>query len=314
MLIPSLQLLIGLLILVIGGEATIKGSLALAKILRLSPALAGVAIVGFGTSAPELFLSIQAALKGSGGLASGNIIGSNIANVWLIGGLIVLLSHLTPKQQAKQPSTLHAAAAGIALLTLSAFAPLGNIPSTLGASLLIPFAIYTYLALKEAAREQTPPPNNEKLPKNALKHGILLALGGLVLMLVGSEAVVAGGQTLARMLGVPETLIGLSILALGTSLPEVVATLVAVRRKALALATGGIFGSTIFNSWLILPLCALILPLKVEENLPDLILAPIAFALFLLGIKSHKRWRLAIGASCILCYIAYWGFLATRVG
>ncbi len=132
-------------------------------------------------------------------------------------------------------------------------------------------------------------------------------------MLVGSEAVVAGGQTLARMLGVPETLVGLSVLALGTSLPEVVATLVAIRRKALALATGGIFGSTIFNSWLILPLCAIVLPLNVEENLPDLILAPVAFVLFWLGIQSHKRWRFAIGLSCVLCYILYWGFLATRV-
>ncbi len=132
-------------------------------------------------------------------------------------------------------------------------------------------------------------------------------------MLIGSEEVVAGGQTLARNLGVPETLIGLSVLALGTSLPEVVATLVAVRRKALALATGGIFGSTIFNSWLILPLCALVLSLDVEENLPDLILAPVAFALFLLGIKSHKRWRAALGLACILCYILYWGFLAARI-
>ena len=311
MLIPSLQLLLGILILVVGGEATVQGSLTLAQRLRLSPALAGVAIVGFGTSAPELFLSLQAAWKGSAGLASGNIIGSNIANVWLIGGLIVLFSHLSKKQQAKQPAPLHAIAAGVALLTLAAFAPLGNIPSTWGAALLIPFAIYTYLAIKEATQTHTKPSTVGKTP--SLKHGILLALGGLVLMLVGSEEVVAGGQTLARMLGVPETIIGLSILALGTSLPEVVATLVAVRRKALALATGGIFGSTIFNSWLILPLCAIILPLDVKESLPDLILAPIAFLLFMLGIKSHKRWRLSLGLACILCYILYWGFLATRV-
>ena len=311
MLVPSLQLLLGLLILVVGGEATVKGSLILAQRLRLSPALAGVAIVGFGTSAPELFLSLQAAWKGSGGLASGNILGSNIANVWLIGGLIILFSHLNTKQQAKQPSPLHAIAAGSALLTLAAFAPLGNIPSTWGATLLIPFAIYTYLAFKEATRTHTKASHHKQLP--SLKHGILLALGGLVLMLIGSEEVVAGGQTLARNLGVPETLIGLSVLALGTSLPEVVATLVAVRRKALALATGGIFGSTIFNSWLILPLCALVLSLDVEENLPDLILAPVAFALFLLGIKSHKRWRAALGLACILCYILYWGFLAARI-
>ena len=132
-------------------------------------------------------------------------------------------------------------------------------------------------------------------------------------MLLGSEEVVAGGQAIAERLGVPETLIGLSILALGTSLPEVVATLVAIRRKALALATGGIFGSTIFNSWLILPLCAILLPLNVRENIPDLLLAPVAFALFLVGSKSHRRARLALGCACVLCYILYWGFLVARI-
>ena len=312
MLSSTAMLVFGLVILVLGGEATVQGSLNIARRLGWPPAFAGVAIVGFGTSAPELFLSLQAAFAGSDGLAIGNILGSNIANVWLIGGLIVLLSHITKQQEALQPSRLHSMAAGLALISLALFSLRDEITSTLGGMLLIPFAIYAYAAIKEAGQQKK---KKEKLPDAfpSLRHGLLLAIGGLALMLAGAEQVVAGGQNLARLLGMPETLIGLSVLALGTSLPEVVATIVAVRRKAIALATGGIFGSTIFNSWLILPLSAIILPLSIKESLPDLLIAPIAFAFFILGTESHRAYRFSIGLTCVLCYLLYWVFLATRV-
>lgn len=312
MLISTAMLAFGLLILVVGGEATVQGSLHIARRLNWSPAFAGVAIVGFGTSAPELFLSTQAAWAGSNGLAIGNILGSNIANVWLIGGMIVMFSHIKKQQEAKQPSRLHSIAAGLALLSLALFALRGDIPSVLGGMLLLPFAIYAYAAIKEANAQKK---KKEKLPDGfpSLRHGLLLAIGGLALMLAGAEQVVAGGQALARLLGMPETLIGLSVLALGTSLPEVVATIVAVRHKAVALATGGIFGSTIFNSWLILPISTIILPLSVKESLPDLLIAPIAFALFISGMMSGRRYRFSIGLACVCCYILYWVFLANRV-
>ena len=312
MLVSTAMLVFGLVILVLGGEATVQGSLNIARRLGWSPAFAGVAIVGFGTSAPELFLSVQAALAGSDGLAIGNILGSNIANVWLVGGLILLFSHITKQQEAAQPSRLHSLAAGLALISLALLSLRGEVSSLLGWLLLIPFAIYACLAIKEASAQKK---KQEKLPDAfpSLRHGLLLAVGGLALMLAGAEQVVAGGQSLARLLGMPETLIGLSVLALGTSLPEVVATIVAVRRKAIALATGGIFGSTIFNSWLILPLSAIVLPLSIKDNLPDLLIAPVALGFFVLGTASRRAYRFSIGLACIVCYLLYWVFLATRL-
>ncbi len=250
----------GLVGLFVGGEMLVRGSLGLAQRLGLSPMLIGLTVVGFGTSMPELLVSLDAALRGAPEIAIGNVVGSNIANILLIVGVAALIWPIRPAGPPPRRDLLAMLAAAAVLLPVFA---LGMVTRPIGAALLAGLALYLWAAFRdpdgkvEVALGVEPPP--------AL--GALLRVGlGLVGLVIGARLLVDGAVSIARVAGLSEAFIGLSIVAVGTSLPELATSLVAALRRQSAIAIGNVVGSNIFNVLGILGTTALIAPVPVAER------------------------------------------------
>ena len=254
-------LLAGLVLLIAGGELLVRGAVQIARALRVSPLVIGLTLVGFGTSTPELVASVQAALAGSPGIAFGNIVGSNIANILLIVGVASLLSPITIASAAlkRDGVVMLVVAGGFAIA--SAFVPLNR---WVGLALVAALALYVYLAfrqeraaaigghgavydksiaLQEADRILTPSTPQQGSP---VVSG-LIAIAGLLLVIVGGRFLVDGAVSLAEASGIPETVVGLTIVAVGTSMPELVTSVIASIRRQGDIAFGNIVGSNIYN-------------------------------------------------------------------
>ena len=242
---------IGLVLLFAGGEALVRGASALARRFDVSPFVIGAIVVGFGTSAPELITSVNAALAGAPGVAAGNVVGSNIANILLVLGLPAILVPMATQAPGVKRN------AAIALVLTAVFIYMGFdgaltlIEGWILAGLIVAYLVYLGLSARSAKddpviAELTDIDHMEGLPKGALAIGGYTLLG-LLLLPVGAELIVRGGVGIAELLGVPEAIIGLTILALGTSLPELATAMVAALRKQAEMAIGNVIGSNIFN-------------------------------------------------------------------
>lgn len=260
---PVLLLLSGLLVLYIGAEALVRGSSRLAHRFHVPPLIIGLTIVAFGTSAPELVVSIHAALEGSGDLALGNVIGSNIMNIAVILGLSALIRPL--KVQLKVVRVDVPIMIAVSAL-LYPFLLKGKTISRLEGALLVA-GIITYtvfnivMALRQNSTEDTSIENKQPHANQAAKELILIVLG-LGMLVSGSRLFVSGAVSVARILKVSEAVIGLTIVAIGTSLPELASSVVAAIRKEADIAIGNIVGSNIFNILCILGFAGIIAPLK----------------------------------------------------
>lgn len=249
MLIDVLTMVIGIIILISGGEALVRGASSLARALGVSPLAVGLTVVAFGTSAPELAVSIGAALSGSGNLAFGNIFGSNLANVGLIVGLSALLQPL-PIDNVVIRRELPMMLLAVAAATVMAFdVDLGGMRDVYtrsdGLGLLLFFVIFLYYTVGDLLTQR----NNgngsgnaqaaarESLGKPSTSLNIVLVVVGLVALVFGAELTVQGGVGVARTLGVPEVIVGLTLVSVGTSLPELVAAIAAVRHKEVEIAS-----------------------------------------------------------------------------
>lgn len=283
----------GLALLLGGGELFVRGAANLALALRLSPMLIGVVVVGFGTSLPELVTSLGAAWSGAAGLAVGNVVGSNIANILLILGLAAALAPIPVAQGVLRREGL-----AVALATLLGGAVLmtGNLGSGAAAVLLAGFAVYLAASLRGA--HATPP--EDAAPRPSVWPNAALALGGLVPVLAGADLLVRGGVGLARGWGVSETLIGVTVLAVGTSLPELVTSVVAARRGQSALALGNVFGSNVFNLLGILGATALVAPVPVPDDILRIDLWAMAAATGLMLWVAASGARITRGEGGVL--------------
>ncbi|MFN3597517.1 MAG: calcium/sodium antiporter [Rubricoccaceae bacterium] len=251
---------LGLGLLVAGAEALVRGASRLAAALGVSPLVIGLTVVAFGTSAPELAVSAGAALAGQGGLALGNVVGSNIFNVLLILGVSALIVPLVVSADLVRRDVPLMIALSAATLALARDGVLSRLD---GALLLTGLATYVGYLLAAARRERAPAsmdaPARSRGVRGALTDGALV-LVGLGALVVGARWLVAGAVAFAEALGVSETVIGLTIVAAGTSLPEVVTSVVASVRGARDIAVGNVVGSNLFNLMGVLGLAGVLAP------------------------------------------------------
>ncbi len=315
MLLDILLLLVGFLILILGADKLVDGGSSLAAKLGIPNIVIGLTVVAFGTSSPELVVNVFAALEGSTEMVLGNVIGSNIFNVFAILGISALIFPLTVKSSTtwlEIPMSL-LAAVGVLILAGDVFldGTLENVISrSEGLVLLLFFSIFLVYNLSVAKKSQgddhTDTPSYSNL-KSILF--ILLGLGGLIL---GGRLIVDSAVAIAEVIGLSERIIGLTVVSVGTSLPELATSIVAVRKRNVDIAIGNVVGSNIFNIFLILGVSTVVTPVVVAENaFFDLfvnILASFLLFLFVFTGKGRKvdRWE---GLIFVLIYVAYVTYL-----
>ncbi|MFA6410779.1 MAG: calcium/sodium antiporter [Candidatus Buchananbacteria bacterium] len=317
MTIPIILLTFGLVILIFGAEILVRGSASLAKKFGIPPLVIGLTIVAFGTSAPELIVNMYSAYKGSADIAIGNIIGSNIANILLILGICTVIAPLKVKSNTVFKEI------PFALLALVLVFTMGNdiffdqtnfnaITRTDGFSLIAMFAIfmiYTYGLTKINDSE------SENIKAYSELSSILMTIGGLIFLFIGGKVLVDNAVILAKIAGLSEALIGLTIVAVGTSLPELATSVIATIHHHDDIAIGNIVGSNIFNVFWILGLTAtfLQLPFNVNVNF-DVLISVIATSLLFLAMFVGKRHRLDRwqGILFLILYVSYTGYLVYR--
>lgn len=289
--------LAGLVGLAVGGELLVRGSVSIAQRLGVSNLVTGLVIVGFATSMPELVASVEAALSGAPGIAWGNVVGSNLANTLLILGATALVMPIALTGAGRRDAIVALAATlGLWGLTYSQF---GSI--WIGAGLLFGIVAYIYWRYNHPHQDTD---DDEDGPPSALPLAIALFVGGLGLLVFGGQLLVSGAIDLARIFGVSETVIGLTVVAIGTSLPELAASIAAALRGKPGLAIGNVVGSNIYNILLIGGATMTIAPFAIPADLLtyELVILAVSAVAFLALVSFAKRIGRALGALMLASY------------
>lgn len=264
-----LMLFGGCVYLLIGGDFLVRGALALARRLSISPVVVGMTVVAFGTSAPELIVAVHSSIGGYPGIALGNVVGSNIANVLLVVGLPALIHPLAVSDQAMSRQALFMVAVSIMFVAMCFVGTLGQIDGWLLLGVMVTGIVLTwrgYISLpgidEEEASEQLK--RVIGLPEKPLGIGVLIVLG-CVFLPVGADLAVDGAVAVAANLGVSEAAIGSTMVALGTSLPELSSTLIAAFRRSADMALGNVIGSNVLNILVIMGVTATLAEVPVPQ-------------------------------------------------
>jgi cation:H+ antiporter len=309
--------LVGIVLLIVGAEAIVRGASRLAAAIGISPLVIGLTIVAMGTSSPELAVSMQAAVNGSADIALGNVVGSNIFNVLMILGLSAAIAPLVVNQQLIRLDV--PLMVGISILTLI-LAQDGRISRLEGASLVLGLIVYTVFLIRMSIRESKAiqkkyeqefgekPKGGGQLLKN-----LMLVIIGLALLMAGSRWLVAGAVAAAQAMGVSELIIALTVIAAGTSLPEVATSVMATLRGERDIAVGNVIGSNVFNILGILGIASIVSPegIAVSEpalrfDIPVMIAVSVAcLPVFFSGYRI-ARWE---GILFLAYYVFYTGYL-----
>lgn len=290
----------GVWLLVKGGDWTVDNAVIVAERSGLSKLFIAATIVAFGTSAPELFTSVNANLSGFPGIAVGNVIGSNIANIFLVVAVSAIIAPVLFDRREVRVDTLVMLAATAALVPAVLA---GLLPRWAGATMIAALAAYVFYQYR-ASRLDTDAV--EEADRGAQAPWIML-LAGIATLVVGSEILVQGAVAGGVALGVPEAVIGMTLIAFGTSLPELTACVAAARKGQSEMIVGGIVGSNIFNILSVLALSAAVKPLVINPrfaaiDLPLAVTVTVVFAGFLLFGNRIGR---TVGWVMVLCYIAF---------
>lgn len=303
----------GLVLLLLGAEVMIRGAVSMARRSCVSPHVIGLTVIAFGTSAPELFVSLKAALHHSPGIAIGNVVGSNVANILLMIGTVGVV---TPFVCGGAPLRRDGAVLILATVLFVAAGLHGTIErwhAVLMLALLIGYLTYCYRDERRSGPESLHAKEVaefDRLP-TSMGRSVLYTLGGLVAVLVGARLLVDGAIVVARVAGISETVIGVTVVAVGTSLPELATTVVAAMRRHSDVALGNIIGSNIFNTLGILGVVSLVHPLEIPPDImsADLwIMAGITVAFVALAIRLpafNRPWAL-------LFFVAYALFITEQ--
>lgn len=292
----------GLLCLFLGGEALVRGSVGIAKRLAMSPLLIGLTVVGFGTSTPELLVSVNAAWRGVPDIAIGNIVGSNIANIALIMGITALVWPIRVSGSTLRRDTGVMIFAAFALVPVFMMGEIGRLAGAMLLSGLIGYLFWAYLMPGDAANDAA---DESEKPKAIVS--VLWVVAGFVALIFGARFLVDGAVSIARDAGMSEAFIGLTIVAIGTSLPELATSVVAAFRRQSEIAIGNVIGSNIFNVFGILGITAVIKPIPVADrfitfDLPMMIAVSLVMtALLLLRPTIGRKTGLALLSG----YVAY---------
>ena len=319
MLGNSFEVFVGLLLLIWGADRFVHGAAATARNLGIPPLLIGLTIVALATSAPEILVSLVAAMRGEPDLAIGNAIGSNIANVGLVLGVVAILRPIELKSatlRREMPALL-----AVTLLTVSLFLDsyLGRVDGlVLLAGLVIVMIWLARLGMRSASSDPLQAEFDAEIPKHmSMRTAIFWLLVGVATLLAGAELMVDGAIDIAKTLGVSEVVIGITLVALATSLPELAVSAVAAFRGEYGLAIGNIVGSNIFNLLAVIGVAAVIQPAALPPSVLSLhIFVMVAFTLVLFAMTYEYEGRGQItrfeGFALIAAYLAYQAYVVAQ--
>ena len=313
-LIIAAQIIGGFILLFLGGDWLVDGGVALARRFRISPLVIGMTIVAFGTSAPELLVSLVSAIKGSSGIAVGNVVGSNIANIGLILGLTALIY---PIDTDNRKVTVNGLIMILASVVLLVFSISSGITRTEGFVLFACLILFTVISIKNGrTKHQDDDFQNDTDGKKIMKPviALLLIILSCAMLSFGADMLVDGASAMAKALGVSDKVIGLTIVALGTSLPELAASVAAAVKKEMDISIGNIIGSNIFNILCVLGVSASIRPIVFDfaQYRTDYIIMLLfagALLLFISPWKAKGRLGRMAGILLFATYAVYAFFL-----
>jgi len=297
----------GLVCLIAGGESLVSGAIKIADRLGMSPLLVGLTVVAFGTSMPELFVSLKASFSNHSDIMVGNVVGSNIANIALVLAFCAVLAPLKIDFSRLKVEFYLLLGSYLVLMAIVAF---GSFSRLSGLLFTVSLAAYTVAAywreVKKANRKSvTKKPPHKK--SAALPLTAVLVILGLFLMWLGSDYFIKGAVDIARFFGLPELVIGLSIAAVGTSLPELASSISAIRRRSTDILVGNIIGSNIFNLLLVMGLTGVLKPFSIpaqilHRDLPLMLASTLILLPISLRGKTIKRWH---GLALLTAYATY---------
>lgn len=297
-----LFLVLGLFLLFVGGDWLVAGSVAVARRLKVSPLLIGLTLVGFGTSTPELVTSLIATYKGSAGISVGNVIGSNIANILLVLGVAALLNPVKVKGKSFRRDATFLALSTLVLVGAASFGTIGRLLGAVMVAALVFYVIYSYKTEKEI-------PDDKEKPA-PLTTSLIRTIFGILLTLFGAKLLVDNSVALARAWGISEAVIGLTIVAVGTSLPELATSIMSALKKHNDVAFGNVIGSNIYNSLFILGATALFMPVQIPSGMHvDMAIMTVVTALMIGIAFGYKRYSRATGALFLILYAIYIAYL-----
>lgn len=309
-----LLLALGIVLLVKGADWFVGGAAALARYLRIPAIVIGLTIVALGTSLPELAVSLTAAVRGSNAIALGNALGSNIVNLLVVVGLSALIRPMKVERSMMRRDYSVSLLLLAALLLFLADFLFGRemILSRLdGLILLGILGIYMVQTVSSALKGRPAADNLDRT--HGIGWNVALCICGSVAIVSGGQLVVNGATQIARSFGLSETLIGLTIVAVGTSLPELVTSVVAAKKGESEIALGNVVGSNIMNVGFILGLSSLISPIRVEmENVYDAVVLLAVSLLFFVPLYREKRVSRGTGVLMVLAYVVYTGYILVR--
>lgn len=314
MIVDILLIIFGITIVIWGADKLTEGASALARRMNVPEMVIGLTIVAAGTSAPELFVSLMSALKGTPDLAVGNVVGSNIMNTLIIVGVTAMVAPMTIARQTVLKDIPFTIIASLLLMLVSldrfqTFDIRGSIIGRFdGVLLLLGFAVFMYYTFSVARKGEM---EEDHAPKKELGvwKSMAFVVGGLLMLIVGSDVFVNHASALASSLGVSESIIGLTIVAGGTSLPELATSVVAARKGRSAMAIGNVIGSNVFNILMIIGLTAVVCPMQIGGitiiDMSMMVLSVVLLWLFSYTKLTVARWEGAVMAATYMIYLGW---------
>lgn len=312
MILSIILLVVGFVCLIKGADFFVDGASRLALKFKVPSLIIGMTIVAMGTSAPECAVSISASLAGNNGMAIGNVIGSNMFNLLVVCGICAVLAPLAVGKETYKKDFPFAIGVGLLLLILGGIGmQVGHLD---GVIMLAIFAVFIWNMIRTAKKNKVETDLTDEVPVAFSWVKVLLSIGGgLVAIVLGGQLVVNSAETIASGLGLSDTLIGLTVCAIGTSLPELVTSIVAARKGEVDMALGNVIGSNIFNVLLVLGLAAAISPVAMTmENVIDLLILTAISVMMLLMILPKKRLNRLSGGICVAVYVIYMVYICIR--
>lgn len=304
-MIDFFYIIIGFILLVKGGDYLVDGAVSIARFAKLSPMVIGMTVIGFGTSCPELLVSTQAALAGSPGIAIGNVVGSNIANIALILGVTALIHPVPTTRQIVYRDGLSMLCFVLAMCTFAY--TLNVIDRWEGVVMVIVLVLFVSWQIRSCRKSGQEVSAEEETKTYSLSIAVLLVIISFGAMVLGSNLLVVGATDVARLLGVSERVIGLTIVAVGTSLPELFASVIAARKGQTDMAVGNIIGSVSFNCLCVVGVASVVSPImdSAVDFISDYVwMSALSIALWIM-LRSDFRLSRREGIVLTLAYIVY---------
>lgn len=321
MVMACVWLILGFVLLIKGADWFVDGASALSKKFGIPSVVIGLTVVAFGTSLPEASVSISAAISQSSGISIGNVVGSNLFNLLVVAGASAIFCPIMVDKSIIKKDMPFSFIITLALLFLSfsvfPSATADNIISRAdGMILILFFAIFMYYTVRTALAAPAPEEDKNEKIMPLWKQLLFIAIG-LAGIVIGGNRTVEGAKTIASILGMPDSLIGLTIVAIGTSLPELVTSVVAARKGESDIAIGNVIGSNIFNILFVLGLSSVITPIAITgadiiNSMYDIIIVALVTLLIYIPIVRKQKISRVVGAAMVIAYIVYTAYIIMR--